>query len=128
MALPDAQKERIAGLKAIRKQAASDAFRTEAALDNAGNQAIGVDRVKTFARVARERIRLAGGGYRREHLGALVQRIEVAHKEVRIMGSKSELLRTLVADSGGKSAAIDVQGSVQKWRARRDSNSLPPDS
>jgi len=29
---------------------------------------------------------------------------EVADKEVRIMGSKSELLRTLVAASGGKSA------------------------
>jgi hypothetical protein len=68
--------------------------------------------------VARERIRLAGGGYRRDHLRALAQRIEVADKEVRIMGS--ELLRTLVAASGGKSAAIGVQSSVLKWRARQD--------
>ena len=114
--LDESLKERIAALKAIREQAASDAARTEAALDNAGNQAISVDRVKTFARVARERIRLAGGGYRREHLRALAQRIEVADKEVRIMGSKSELLRTLVVASSGKSAAIGVQPSVLKWR------------
>jgi len=106
--LDESLKERIAGLKAIREQAANDAARTEAALDNAGNQAISVDRVKTFARVARERIRLAGSGYRREHLRALAQRIEVADKEVRIMGSKSELLRTLVAASGERSAAIGV--------------------
>jgi len=77
-----------------------------------------VERVKAFARVAGERIRPAGGGYRREHLRALAQRIEVADKEVRIMGSKSELLRTLVAASGGKSAAIGVQPSVLKWRTR----------
>ena len=42
---------------------------------------------------------------------------------VRIMGSKSELLRTLVAASSGKSATFGVQSSVLKWRARRDSNS-----
>jgi hypothetical protein len=66
--------------------------------------------------MARERIRLDGGGYGREHLRALAQRIEVADKEVRIMGSKSELLRTLVAASGGKSAAIGVQPSVLEWR------------
>ena len=35
------------------------------------------------------------GGYRRDHLRALAQRVEVADAEVRIMGSKSELLRTL---------------------------------
>ncbi|MBX3691024.1 recombinase family protein [Dokdonella sp.] len=120
--LDESLKERIAGLKAIREQAASDAARTEAALGNAGNQAVSPDRVKAFARVARRRIRLAGGGYRRDHLRALAQRIEVADNEVRIMGSKSELLRTLVAASGGKSATIGVQSSVLKWRARQDSN------
>ena len=34
---------------------------------------------------ARERIRIEGGGYRRNHLRALAQRVEVADKEVRIM-------------------------------------------
>jgi hypothetical protein len=48
---------------------------------------------------------------------------EVADKEVRIMGSKSELLRTLVAASGGKPGVAGVQSSVLKWRALIDSNS-----
>jgi len=83
-------------LKAIREQAASAAARTEAALGSAGNQAVCSGRVKGFARVARKQIRLAVGGYPREHLRALAQRIEVVDKEVRIMESKAELLHTLV--------------------------------
>jgi hypothetical protein len=43
---------------------------------------------------------------RRDHLRALAQRVEVADREVRIMGTKSELLRTLVAASSGKSAVV----------------------
>jgi hypothetical protein len=45
--------------------------------------------VRTFAETARRHIRLEGGGYRRDHLRALAQRVEVADGEVRIMGSKS---------------------------------------
>ncbi len=47
---------------------------------------------------------------------------KVADKEVRIMGSKSDLLRTLAAASGVKSAAGGVRSSVLKWRRGRDSN------
>jgi hypothetical protein len=36
---------------------------------------------------------------RRDHLRALAQRIEVADREVRIIGSKNDLLRTLAAIS-----------------------------
>jgi DNA invertase Pin-like site-specific DNA recombinase len=118
-------KERIASLKAIREQASADAERAQAALDHAGNQAVSSDMVRTFARAARQRIRLDSGGYRRDHLRALAQRVEVADKEVRIMGSKSELLRTLVAASGGKPGLVGVQSSVLKWRTRRDSNPRP---
>ncbi len=121
-------KERIAGLKAIREQASADAERAQAALHHAGNQAVSPDMVKTFARAARQRIRLDSGGYRRDHLRALAQRVEVADTEVRIMGSKSELLRTLVAASGGKSGVVGVQSSVLKWRTRHDSNVWPPPS
>jgi hypothetical protein len=60
---------------------------------------------------------------RRDHLRALAQRIEVDAKEVRIMGSKSELLRTLIAASSAKTAGFGVPSFVPKWRARRDSNS-----
>lgn len=63
---------------------------------------------KGFARKARERIRLDDGGYRRDHLCALAQRVEVADAEARIMGSKSELLRTLVAASSVETATFIV--------------------
>jgi hypothetical protein len=53
-------------------------------------------------------MRTEGGGYRRDYLRALAQRVEVDAKELRIMGSKSELLRTLVAAS--------MPSSVPKWR------------
>jgi hypothetical protein len=58
----------------------------------------------------------SGGGYRREHLRALAQRVEVADKEVRIIGSKTNLLQTLTAAEAVKSATPGVRSSVLKWR------------
>ena len=120
-----ALKERIAGLKALRDQATADAERIQATLDSAGNQAITPDMIETFSSAARAGLRLEGGGYRRDHLRAFAQRVEVADTEVRITGSKSELLRTLVAASSVKSAAFGVRSSVLKWRTRQDSNLWP---
>jgi hypothetical protein len=68
-------------------------------------------------------MRTESGGYRRDHLRALAQRVEVDAKEVRITGSKSPLLRTLVAASSAKKAGFGVPSFVPKWRAPRDSNS-----
>jgi site-specific DNA recombinase len=113
-----ALKDRIGGLKAIRDQAKADADRAQAMLQNTGQKAVTPQMLRKFAATARERIRLEGGGYRRDHLRALAQRVEVADGEVRIMGSKSRLLQTLVAGSGVNS--VPTQGL--KWRRRRDSN------
>jgi hypothetical protein len=63
-------------------------------------------------RATAARPRITGGGFRRDHLRALAQRVEVADREARIMGSKSELLRTLAAVSGEKSATPGVRSSV----------------
>ncbi len=117
-----ALKDRIAGLKAIRDQARTDAERAQATLESSGNQSITPDMMRKFASTARERMRVAGGGYRRDHLRALAQRVEVAEHEVRIMGSKGDLLRTLTATSGVKSPAPGVRSSVPKWRPVGDSN------
>jgi hypothetical protein len=57
-------------------------------------------------------MRTHSGGYRRDHLRALAQRVEVDAKEVRIMGSKIELLRTLVAASSAKTAGFGVPSFV----------------
>ncbi len=113
-----ALKDRIDGLKAIRDQAKADADRAQAMLQNSGQKALTPQMLRKFATTARERIRLEGGGYRRDHLRALAQRVEVAEGEVRIMGSKSRLLQTLVAGSGVNS--VPTQGL--KWRRGWDSN------
>jgi site-specific DNA recombinase len=109
-------KERIAGLKAIRDQAQADTMRAQAVLDSAARQPITTTVLRKFAVTARKRMRIEGGGYRRDHLRALAQRVEVADREVRIMGSKSDLLRTLAAISGVKSATGGVRSSVLDWR------------
>lgn len=121
-------KDRIAGLKGIRDQATADAERIQATLDSSGNQSITADMIGTLSDAARGSLRMEGGGYRRDHLRAFAQRVEVADDEVRIMGSKSELLQTLVAASSVESAAIGVRSSVLKWRTHQDSNLRPPPS
>ena len=115
-------KDRIDGLKGIRDQAKADSDRAQAMLQNTGQKAVTPQMLRKFATTARQRIRLDGGGYRRDHLRALAQRVEVAEGEVRIMGSKSRLLQTLVAGSGVNS--VPTQGL--KWRRGWDSNPRYP--
>ena len=117
-----ALKERIAGLKVIRDQARADADRAQALLDSPGHSAITPTMIRGFARRARERIRGSEGGYRRDHLRSLAQRVEVADDAIRIMGSKTELLRTLIAGQVRQSAVAGVPRGVPKWRTVRDSN------
>ncbi len=114
-------KERVTELKAIRDQARADAERAEGALDRLG-PSITPQALKTFASQARRRMRTESGGYRRDHLRAPAQRVEVDAKEVRIMGTKSVLLRTLVAASSAKTAGFGVPSFVPNWRTRHDSN------
>jgi site-specific DNA recombinase len=120
-------KDRIAELKATLDQARLDAERAEDAIDRAG-PSITAQALKTFARTARKRVRSENDGYRRDHPRALAQRVEVDQKELRIMGSKSVLLRTLVAAESAKTAGFGVPSSVPKWRTRHDSNVWPSPS
>ncbi|GEM_PF-5842127 len=84
-----ALKDRLAGLKSIRNQAQAEAERTAAFLESNGRQIITPAMVRKFAATARERIRIAGGDYRRDHLRALARRVEVADGEVRIIEKQS---------------------------------------
>jgi site-specific DNA recombinase len=84
-----ALKERVASLKAIRDQAQVDAARATAMLGHWAQQAITSQMVQRIARTARERIRIDGGGYRRDHLRALTQRVEVADREVHRLEKQS---------------------------------------
>jgi DNA invertase Pin-like site-specific DNA recombinase len=110
----DSLKERIAELRALKAQAQADAERAAIALEGIGAE-ITPDKLHSFAAVARQRLRGPDGGYRRDHLRALAQRVEVAEGEVRIMGSRGNLLRTLVAASGVASAGA-VPSFVPRWR------------
>ncbi|MGZ2432698.1 recombinase family protein, partial [Rhizobium redzepovicii] len=102
-------KDRIANLRAVRDQATVDAERIQATLESAGVQEFNPAMIDALSAAARGAMRIEGGGYRRDHLRAFAQRVEVADDEVRIMGSKSELLQSLVAASSGKSAASVVR-------------------
>ncbi len=119
-------KERIATLRATRDQARVDAERAAASLESSGRKSITPDMLATFAQTARQRIRIEGGGYRRDHLRALAQRVEVADKEVRIIGSKARLFEVLSGKPGPGTRLGHVPGLVSKWCARQDSNLRPP--
>ncbi len=54
-------------------------------------------------------MRTDSNSYRRDYVRALAQRVEVDAKELRIMGSKSALLRTLVGASGAKTAQFGTE-------------------
>ncbi len=75
-------------------------MRAAAMLETSGQRAITPQMVQTFARTARERIKIKGGGDRRDQRRALAQRVAVADHELRIIGSNSNLLRTLAATAG----------------------------
>jgi site-specific DNA recombinase len=116
-----AESDRVVELKSIGDQARADAARAERAAERL-DPSITPKSLKTFAREARKRMRTETGGYRRDHLRALAQRVEVDQTEVRIMSSKAQLLRALVAVSGAEKAGFCVPSYVPKWRTRHDSN------
>jgi site-specific DNA recombinase len=101
-------KDRIAELTAVRDQAQADAERATAAVERLG-PAITPDSLRRFALAAR--------------------RVEVVDPtEIRIMGSKTELLRTLAAAASVESATFGVRNFIPKWRALRFASreGLPP--
>ena len=109
-------KERIAELRALKSQAQADAERAVITLQSVGVE-ITPAKLRSFADAARQRLRGPDGRrYRRDHLRALAQRIEVAEREVRIMGSRTNLLRTLAAASGVNPATAGVPSFGPRWR------------
>ena len=118
-------KGRLVELKSIGDAARADVLR----MDGKGGAhpiEITPDLVRKFAAETRRKMRTDEGGYRRHHIQALAQRVDVGEAEVRITGSKLTLLRTLVASSGVvKSATHDVRSFVPKWLPGPDSNQRP---
>ena len=105
---------RITELGAQRDQAHADADRAAALMEQA-DAMVTPETLRAFALAARARLKNDDGTYRRDHLRALAQRFEVANgADVRIIGSKTELLRTLIACAGVGSAEFRVRGFIPK--------------
>lgn len=123
-----ARKERIAGLKVVHDQSRFDADRAQAMPESTGKRAITPEMVGRLSQAAREPMRVDGRGYRRDYLRALAQHVEVGDDEIRIMGAKSDLLRTPMAAQGAKSVAIGVPSGGPKWRCcQSNANRSPND-
>lgn len=115
-------KDRVAELTGIRDQAKADAERVSSSVERLA-PTITPDTLNRFATAARRKLRDRTCGYRRDHLRALTQRVEVISKtEARIVGSRTELLRALAVKEGAETTAIGVLGFKPKWRTREDSN------
>lgn len=72
-----------------------------------------------FAAATCEMLRNKDGTLRPDLLRAVAQRIEITSPtSADMIGSRIELLRTLAANGGVESAALDVRSFVPKWRAR----------
>ena len=114
-------KGRIIELKRIRDAARADADRAENRGEGDDNR-VTPELLRRFGVEARKKIRDREGGFRRHHLQALVQRVEVGADEIRIRGSKPRLLQTLVASGGNygvETATHGVRSFVPNWLAIR---------
>ena len=79
--------------------------------------------MKKFALAARGKLRNEDGTYSRDHLRALIQRVEVVDmSEAQIIETKTELFQVLVAAKSVESAGAGVLTFVPKWRALGESN------
>ena len=120
-------KGRIIELKRIRDAARADADRAENRDEGEGNR-LTPDLLRRFAAEARNKIRAPDGGFRRNYLQALVQRIEVGADKILIKGSKPNLLQTLAASGGnyGEETAMHcVRSFAPNWLPGPDSNQRP---
>jgi site-specific DNA recombinase len=121
--LDEILRERTAALKSQRDQA-------KAALDRARAQCgtvamIDAIKIDAFARLMNEKLDTADTNARKGYIRSIVDAIEIDDEAIRIIGSK-DVLQAMIA--GKQTANGNVRGFVRKWRARRDSNSRPPDS
>ncbi len=111
-------KSRMTELKAIRDTARVDADRADA---KDADKALRVtpDILRRFAGEAKRRLRKEDGTFRRHHVQALAQRVEVGRDDIRITGSRVKLLGTLagagLASPGVFKTATQVRSFEPKW-------------
>ena len=82
-------------------------------------------RLEAFARLMQDKMETGDIQARRAYLRAVISQIEIDDDKVRIIGDKATLAAVI---AGRQTQGTNVRGFVRKWRARRDSNSRPPNS
>lgn len=115
--MDDLLKERIATLKADRDRA-KEAF-TRARCGVRAKGEISPEAAQQFGTLMRARLRDGDTPARKVWLGAIIDRIVVDQRLIRIMGRK-DVLEQAVA--GGGTPGTGVRTFVRKWRAVEDSN------
>jgi site-specific DNA recombinase len=86
------------------------------------------EKISKVAILLRDRLYNGPAELRQAYARLLMDEVRVSDEEIRISGSKAVLARCASSSDGLGEAAPTVLSFVGKWRARRDSNSRPPDS
>jgi site-specific DNA recombinase len=92
----------------------------------AGEPQITPDKIERLTRLLRDKLRHGSPELRQAYTRLVMDQVIVTDEEIRISGSKAVLARCAAQDEFPVAPA--VLSFVQEWRARRDSNSRPPDS
>ena len=116
-------KDRLNTLKADRDRAKAA---LERAKEHSASQ-IQIDPalIERFGRTMRENFSTGSVPFRKAYLRSLIDVIEVDDHQIRIKGSKDLLEEAVLASQNGQTGCSQMS---TRWRARRDSNSRPPDS
>jgi site-specific DNA recombinase len=115
--LDDILKDRITALKAERDTARAALARATGA--SRPPISIGPDKITAFGNLMRERLTCGGVQFRKAYLGAIIDRIEVDDRQIRIYGRKDVLAQAVFANGG---PIPGVRSFVRRWRTRQDSN------
>jgi len=121
--LDEVLQDRLHTLKAERDRA-------KAALERAKEYSVSHIRIdpaliERFGRTMREKFSTGSVPFRKAYLRSLIDAVEVDDHQIRIKGNKELLEKAVLATQSGQSWCSQTS---TRWRARRDSNSRPPDS
>ncbi|MGE3702886.1 MAG: recombinase family protein, partial [Hyphomicrobiaceae bacterium] len=109
--------DRITALRADRDRARAALGRARAVVRPAVD--ISPIVVERFGQAMREKLTSGEMPFRKAYLGALIDRVEVDDREIRIVGRKDVLEQAVLANDA---PVPGVRSFVRKWRTRQDSN------
>jgi site-specific DNA recombinase len=116
-------KDRLNALKADRERAKAALERAKE--NSAPHIQIDPALIERFGRTMRENFSTGSIPFRKAYLRSLIDVVEIDDHQVRIKGSKHLLEKAVLASQNGQGGCSQPS---TRWRARRDSNSRPPDS